>query len=240
MATEAELQAENERLRQELNAARQAPQPGAVDPGVAQYENAAAGAWQSWDARIKELSKRAADEWSEGRFQEATATQSEITAATLRREQAGAEYQRWNGLRGAHPVEQHLASNRGTYTAEEEHYIRRHPHFVTDRQFQQRIIEEHNRAISDGYRRGTAAYIARMDRAAADLGGGGADYGAAPMLSGTMLDVARSSYGAVHPEKGGVSTPEEVSKWWHQQRNSSAAHRIRENWLVAEDDKKNW
>ena len=63
---------------------------------------------------------------------------------------------------------------------------------------------------------------------------------AAPVLSGTLLDVARSSYGAVHPEKGGVSTPEEVSKWWHQQRNSSAAHRIRENWLTAEDDKSRW
>jgi hypothetical protein len=79
-----------------------------------------------------------------------------------------------------------------------------------------------------------------MDRAASELGGGGADYGPAPMLSGTMLDVARSSYGAIHAEKGGVSTPEEVSRWWHQQRNSSAAHRIRENWLTAEDDKKNW
>jgi hypothetical protein len=60
------------------------------------------------------------------------------------------------------------------------------------------------------------------------------------MLSGTMLATARSSFDAIHPERGGVSTPEEVSKWWHEMRNSPAAARIRENWLVADDDKSRW
>ena len=240
MPTDDELRAENERLRQELQAARQAPQAGAVHPGVAQYENAAAGAWHGFDAEIKRLEKEQVAAWEEGRFAEATAVQKQIALATQRQEQARQEYARWNGLRGAPPVEQYLAANRGTYTAEEEQFIRRHPHYATDPQFNARIIEEHNRAMADGYRRRPAAYIPRMDRAAVDLGGGGADYGAAPLLSGTMLDVARSSYGAIHPEKGGVSTPEEVSRWWHQQRNSSAAHRIRENWLTAEDDKSRW
>jgi hypothetical protein len=239
MATEAELQAENERLRQELNAAR-APQAGSVHPGVVQYENAAAGAWQNLDNEIKRLEKEQVAAWEEGKFAEATAVQKQIALATQRQEQARQEYARWYGMRGAHPVEQHLAANRGTYTPDEEQFIREHPHFATNPQFQAKIIEEHNRAIGDGYRRGTAAYIARMNRAAADLGGGGADYGPAPMLSGTLLDVARSSYGAIHPEKGGVSTPEEVSKWWHEQRHSSAASRIREQWLTRDDDSNRW
>jgi hypothetical protein len=239
MATEAELQAENERLRQELNAAR-APQAGAVYPGVVQYENAAAGAWQNLDAEIKRLEKEQVAAWEEGRFAEATAVQKQIALATTRQEQARQEYNRWNNMRSASPVEQYLAAHAGVYSPEEANFIRRHPHYATDPQFQARIIEEHHKALGDGYQRGTTAYIARMDRAAADLGGGGADYGPAPMLSGTLLDVARSSYGAIHPEKGGVSSPEEVSRWWHEMRNSSAAHRIRENWLTAEDDKSRW
>jgi len=82
-------------------------------------------------------------------------------------------------------------------------------------------------------------HTTRMDRVAAGMGVA-ADHGLAPMLSGTLLATARSSFDAIHPERGGVSTPEEVSRWWHEQRHSPAAARIRENWLVAEDDKSRW
>ena len=83
MATNEELAAENARLRDELNAARRAPQAGAVDPGVIQAEQRATATWQHWDAQVKRLNKEAADAWSEGRFEEAQAKQSEIAAATI-------------------------------------------------------------------------------------------------------------------------------------------------------------
>ena len=142
-------------------------------------------------------------------------------------------------MRGAPVVEQFLASRPGVYNAEEQAWIRRHPSFAVDPAFQQRIAAEYNAAQAEGFRPGSAALVARMDRVAADMGVA-ADHGPAPMLSGTLLATARSTFDAIHPEKGGVSSPEEVSRWWHEQRNSSAAHRIRENWLTADDDKKNW
>jgi len=103
----------------------------------------------------------------------------------------------------------------------------------------QRIVAEYNAAQAEGFRPGSAALVARMDRVAADMGVA-ADHGPAPMLSGTMLATARSSFDAVHPERGGVSTPEEVSPWWHEQRHSPAASRIREQWLTRDDDSNRW
>ena len=48
-------------------------------------------------------------------------------------------------------------------------------------------------------------HTTRMDRVAAGMGVA-ADHGPAPMLSGTLLATARSSFDAIHPERGGVST----------------------------------
>ena len=213
MATEAELQAENARLREELNAARRAPQAGAVDPGVVRGEQAATAHWQHWDAQVKRLNKEAADLWAEGRFEEAQTKQSEIAAATMQQERAREAYGQWNAMRSAPVVEQFLASRPGMYNAEEQAWIRRHPSYAVDPAFQQRISAEYNAAQADGFRPGSAALVARMDRVAADMGVA-ADHGPAPMLSGTLLATARSSFDAIHPERGGVSSPEEVSKWW--------------------------
>jgi hypothetical protein len=66
MPTDDELRAENERLRRELNAARQAPQAGAVDPGVVQGEQRATEAWQQWDTQVERLNKEAADPMGRG------------------------------------------------------------------------------------------------------------------------------------------------------------------------------
>ena len=239
MATEAELQAENARLRDELNAARQGPQAGAVDQGVLRGEAAATERWQAWDAQVKRLNKEAAELWSEGRFEEAQTKQSEIAAATMQKERAAESYGQWNQMRSAPVVEQFLASRPGQYTAPEQAWIRRHPSYAVDPAFQARIAAEYNAAQSEGFQRGSAALVARMDRVAADMGVA-ADHGPAPMLSGTILATARSSFDAIHPERGGVSSTEEVSRWWHEQRHSPAAARIRENWLVAEDDAKRW
>src|SRR6516162_3285289 len=106
MATEAELQAENARLRDELNAARQGPQAGAVDQGVLRGEAAATERWQAWDAQVKRLNKEAAELWSEGRFEEAQTKQSEIAAATMQKERAAESYGQWNQMRSAPVVEQ--------------------------------------------------------------------------------------------------------------------------------------
>ena len=239
MPTEAELQAENARLRDELNAARRAPQAGAVDAGVVRGEQAATERWQQWDQRVKQLNKEAADLWAEGRFEEAQTKQSEMATAALHRESAAQAYGQWNLLRGVPLVEQFLASRPGEYSPEEQAWIRRHPSYAANPTFQARIAAEYNAAQTEGFRPGSAALVARMDRVAADLGVV-ADHGPAPMLSGTLLATARSSFDAIHPERGGVSTPEEVSKWWHEMRNSPAAARIRENWLVADDDKSRW
>jgi len=234
MATEAELQAENARLRDELTAARRSP-AGAVDPGVLQREQAAAGHWQQWDAQVKRLNKEAADLWANGQFEEARQKQSEIAAATRHQERAREAYGQWNQMRSAPVVEQFLAARPGMYNAEEQAWIRRHPSFAVDPAFQQRIAAEYNAAQAEGFRHGSAALVARMDRVAADMGIA-ADHGPAPMLSGTMLDVARSSWQAIHPERH-AGDAAEISKWWHEQRHSPAAHRIREQWLTAEDDK---
>ena len=239
MPTDDELRAENARLRDELNAARRAPQAGAVDPGVIQAEQRATATWQHWDAQVKRLNKEAADAWSEGRFEEAQAKQSEIAAATMQQERAREAYGQWNAMRSAPVVEQFLAARPGMYNAEEQAWIRRHPSYAVDPAFSARIAAEYNAAQAEGFRPGSAALVARMDRVAADMGVA-ADHGPAPMLSGTLLATARSTFDAIHPEKGGVSSAEEVSRWWHEQRNSSAAHRIRENWLTAEDDKSRW
>jgi hypothetical protein len=239
MPTDDELRAENARLRDELKAARQPPQAGTVDPGVVQGEQRATETWQHWDATVKRLNKEAADLWADGRFEEAQTKQSEMATAALHRESAAQAYGQWNQLRGAPVVEQYLAARPGQYTREEQSWIRRHPSYATDPAFQARIAAEYNAAQTEGFRPGSAALVARMDRVAADLGVV-ADHGPAPMLSGTLLATARSSFDAIHPERGGVSSPEEVSRWWHEMRHSPAAARIRENWLVAEDDKSRW
>ena len=158
MATEAELQAENARLREELNASRRVPQAGAVDPGVVRGEQAATERWQQWDQRVKQLNKEAADLWAEGRFEEAQTKQSEMATAALHRESAAQAYGQWNLLRGVPLVEQFLASRPGEYSPEEQAWIRRHPSYAANPTFQARIATEYNAAINnDGMRRGSAA-----------------------------------------------------------------------------------
>jgi hypothetical protein len=85
-------------------------------------------------------------------------------------------------MRGAPVVEQFLASRPGVYNAEEQAWIRRHPSFAVDPAFQQRIAAEYNAAQAEGFRPGSAALVAKMDRIAADMGIA-ADHGPAPMLS---------------------------------------------------------
>ena len=85
-------------------------------------------------------------------------------------------------MRGAPVVEQFLASRPGVYNAEEQAWIRRHPSFAVDPAFQQRIAAEYNAAQTEGFRPGSAALVAKMDRIAADMGIA-ADHGPAPMLS---------------------------------------------------------
>ena len=203
---------------------------------MVQGEQAATAAWHHWDARAKELQRQVADLTADGKFEEASAAQTEAGQARQQADAAAQAYGRWNQMRSAPLVEQFLASQPGQYSPEEQAWIRRHPSYAADPTFQSRIAAEYNAAQAEGFRRGSAALVARMDRVAADMGVA-ADHGPAPMLSGTILATARSS---VHPERGGVSSPEEVSRWWHEQRHSPAAARIRENWLVAEDDKSRW
>ena len=160
MPTEAELQAENARLRDELNAARRAPQAGAVDAGVVRGEQAATERWQQWDQRVKQLNKEAADLWAEGRFEEAQTKQSEMATAALHRESAAQAYGQWNQLRGSPLVEQFLASRPGVYNAEEQAWIRRHPSYSVDPAFQSRIAAEYNAAQAEGFRPGSAALVA--------------------------------------------------------------------------------
>ena len=202
-------------------------------------EQTAASHWQQWDAQIKRLNKEASDLWVEGKFEEAQQKQSEIAAATMQQERAREAYGQWNAMRSAPVVEQFLAARPGVYSAAEQAWIRRHPSYAVDPGFQSRIASEYNSAQAEGFQRGSAALVARMDRIAAEMGVP-ADHGPAPMLNGTMLATARSSFDAIHPERGGISTPEEVSKWWHEMRHSSAASRIRENWLTQDDDKSRW
>jgi hypothetical protein len=222
-----DLAAENARLQAELRALR-AQQSGGVHPAIAQHENAAAQQWSAADQQIKALEKQHSELLSEGKFDESVALQKTIAALSNRQEYARQQWASWNGMRQASPVEQFLAANRGTYTPEDENWIRQHPDFCTDGQFRQAIIEAHNEALQDGYQRGTPAYFARMDRRASEHGGGGAGRGDPPMLAGDMLDTARSSYTAIFPDRQ-TASPAEISKWWHEQSHSPAAHRIRES-----------
>ena len=55
-------------------------------------------------------------------------------------------------MRGAPVVEQFLASRPGVYNAEEQAWIRRHPSYAVDPQFQARIAAEYNAAQAEGFR----------------------------------------------------------------------------------------
>jgi len=214
------------RLRGEVQALRQ-QQAGGVHPAVAAHENAAAQQWNAADQEIKRLRAQHAETLADGKFAEASELQSKIGALEGRQEYARQQWSTWNGLKQASPVDQWLAANQGMYTAEEQQWIREHPDYVTDPQFNKAILDAHNEAISDGYQRGSPAYFARMNRRAAEHGGGGAGRGEPPMLVGDALDVARSSYTAVTGKQ--MATPAEISKWWHEMNHSPAAHRMRES-----------
>ena len=223
---QATLASENARLRGELQALRQ-QQSGGVHPTIAQNENAVAQQWNAADQEIKRLEKQHSELLSEGKFEESAALQKTIAAMANRQEYARQQWASWNGLRNASPVDQWFAANQGQYTPEEQQWIREHPDYVTDPQFNKAILDAHNEAISDGYQRGSPAYFARMKRRAAEHGGGGAGRGEPPMLVGDALDVARSSYTAVTGKQ--MATPAEISKWWHEMNHSPAAHRMRES-----------
>jgi hypothetical protein len=222
-----DLVSENAQLRRELEGFRR-QQVGVVHPAIAQNENAAAQQWNAADLEIKRLEKQHSELLSEGKFEESAALQKTIAAMANRQEYARQQWASWNGLKAASPVDQWLAANAGQYTAEEQQWIREHPDYVTDPQFNKAILDAHNEALSDGYQRGSPAYFARMNRRAAEHGGGGAGRGEPPMLVGDSLDIARSSYTAVHPDRQ-TASPAEISKWWHEMSHSPAAHRIRES-----------
>jgi hypothetical protein len=228
MASE-DLARENEHLRAELAAVRQSS-AGGVNPVVAQHEAAAAGAYQQAEAGLKALEQKHAALQAEGEFEKAAELQRQIAALVAQQEQARQHWQGWNSMRSAHPVEQFIAANQNLFTADEQNWIRQHPEYATDSNFRQRIIDAHQQALSDGYRRGSAAYLARLDLEAARLGGSVG--GPAPQLTGDQLDVARSCYLAQNPEQAGNSRDDRtISDWWHRQRHSQSAYRMRENWL---------
>ena len=96
--------------------------------------------------------------------------------------------------------------------------------------FRNRAIAAHNEAIADGLRHRSPAYYARMDGKGAELGG--AIAGPVPLLSGDMLDTAKSWYGSLPGGKSYGATDEEVSRAWHEAGNSPNAHRKREEWAL--------
>jgi hypothetical protein len=222
-----DLESENAQLRRELEGFRR-QQAGGVHPTIAQNESAAAQQWTAADQQIKALEKQHSELVSEGKFEESAALQKTIAAMANRQEYARAQWSSWNGLRTASPVDQWLAANQGQYSPDEVAWIREHPDYVTDPAFNRAILEAHNEALADGYQRGSPAYFARMNRRAAEHGGGGAGRGDPPMLVGDSLDIARSAYGAAHPDRQ-TASPTEISKWWHEMSHSPAAHRIRES-----------
>ena len=226
-----DLVSENAQLRRELEGFRR-QQAGVVHPAIAQNETAAAQQWNAADQQIKALEKQHSELLAEGKFDESVALQKTIAAMANRQEYARQQWSIWNGLRNASPVDQWLAANQGQYSPDEVAWIREHPDYVTDPQFNKAILDAHNEALSDGYQRGSPAYFARMNRRAAEHGGGGAGRGEPPMLVGDTLDIARSSYTAVYPDRQ-MASPAEISKWWWDQSNSPAAHRMRESMASA-------
>jgi len=99
--------------------------------------------------------------------------------------------------------------------------------------FRNRAIAAHNEAIADGLRHRSPAYYARMDGKGAELGG--AIAGPVPLLSGDMLDTAKSWYGSLPGGKSYGATDEEVSRAWHEAGNSPNAHRKREEWALRDE-----
>ena len=73
-----------------------------------------------------------------------------------------------------------------------------------------------------------------MDGKAAELDGG-AIAGPVPLLSGDMLDTAKSWYGSLPGGKSYGATDEEVSRAWHEAGNSPNAHRKREEWALRDE-----
>jgi len=165
----------------------------------------------------------------QGNFEKAAGLQRQIAAVALQQEQARQQYVAVNGLRNINPVEQYLALNKGQYSAQEEDWIRQHPDYVRNPQFQRQIIESHDEALRDGYRRGSPGYYVRLDRAADRLRGDDAQLNAPP-LTGDRLDLARSCFTTANPDADGRNDAE-VSRWWSRQSRSEAAHRLREKWL---------
>jgi hypothetical protein len=226
------LETVNARLRDELaSLRRQQDQPpqGGPNPLVVHRENAAAEAYQTAGSQMQQLEKQHAELMAEGNFEKAAGLQRQITAVALQQEQARQQYVAVNGLRSINPVEQYLVLNKGQYSVEEENWIRQHPDYVRDPQFQRQIIESHDEALRDGYRRGSPGYYVRLDRAADRLRGDDAQLNAPP-LTGDRLDLARSCFTTANPDADGRNDAE-VSRWWSRQSRSEAAHRLREKWL---------
>ena len=227
-----DIAAENARLRDELaNLRRQHDQPpqSGPNPLVVQRETAAAEAYQNAGSQMQQLEKQHAELMAEGNFEKAAGLQRQIAGLALQQEQARQQYVAVNGLRSINPVEQYLAISKGQYSAQEEDWIRQHPDYVRDPQFQRHIIESHDEALRDGYRRGSPGYYVRLDRAADRLRGDDAQLNAPP-LTGDRLDLARSCYTTANPDADGRNDAE-VSRWWSRQSRSEAAHRLSEKWL---------
>jgi len=145
-----DIAAENARLRDELaNLRRQHDQPpqSGPNPLVVQRETAAAEAYQNAGSQMQQLEKQHAELMAEGNFEKAAGLQRQIAGLALQQEQARQQYVAANGLRSINPVEQYLAISKGQYSAQEEDWIRQHPDYVRDPQFQRQIIESHD-AIS--------------------------------------------------------------------------------------------
>jgi hypothetical protein len=195
-----------------------------------QRANAAADQYGQADAHIKSLEKQHTKLMEEGDFAQAAGLQRQIAATALQQEQARQQYLQLNQLRNVDPVEQYLAVNRGQFSAQEEQWIREHPEYARDPQFQRQIIEAHQEATGDGYKRGSAGYFVRLNAAADRLVGEDAHAASAPLLTGDRLDMARGVYMAANPDKDGRDD-REVSRWWGQQGHSAAASRLRERWL---------
>ena len=187
----------------------------------------------AYERELQDLQRRHTAAFSEGRFEESAGLQTEIARVAARQEEQRRVEQQWteqqNQLRQAPLVEQFLSANRGLYTAAEEQWIRQHPQYAEQPGFQNHVVRAHNEALQDGIQRGSNHYFARLDRAAAKLVDAAA-YANQP-LGADEMDIARSTYAAIHPDAPAASDSD-VQRYWNQQKHSDNAYRIKENWVA--------
>ena len=224
----AEERARSQQLEQRV--AQQAPSPHpAVTAGWQQADNTV----KRIELEMRRVAQAANEAQSEGKFPEQIEYQRQLAALSNQKQAAEQHREGMVGLSRQHPLEQFLAANKGQYSAEDEQWIRLHPRFATDEGYRNACMSAHHEALADGHRQRSPAYYARLDGKAAALDGG-AIAGPLPLLSGDMLDTAKSWYAAVSGKSYGA-TDEEVSRAWHEAGNSPNAHRKREEWALRDE-----